>query len=648
MHNPIDTYRQEAEELLSEIEQTALALGEGGPDPESVHRLFRAFHTIKGSGGMFGFTAVVAFTHHMESLLDAVRAGKVGVSKELIDLVLDARDRIQSLLGGGPEAQADEAANVLIERMKRLLPEGETPVLEKPAPVQVAAGTLREWDVIFKPDPAILAYGGSPLLLLRELAELGRCRISAHTENVPSLERLEPDVCYLWWNIRLRTDRGGNAIRDIFIFVEDGSELSIEPVLEADSGSAEAAPKLVRGKAPAQGQTKAAHQDSSVRVPADRLDRLVGLVGELVMNQSRLAGAASHSGCAELAAPVEEIERLVAELRDNVLGIRMMPIASIFGRFRRLVHDLSAELGKEVDLIVEGEETELDKSVLDQLGEPLVHLVRNSVDHGIEPAAEREAGGKPRRGAIRLTAEHAGSDVVVSVVDDGRGLDAAALRAKATENKLIAPDAVLSDKEIFNLIFLPGFSTARQVTNVSGRGVGMDVVKRQIDGLHGSVSISSELRKGTRISLKLPLTLAIIEGLVVAVGGQDLILPMTAVMENVELERAQRERNNARNVVAVRGELVPYVDLRESFQLRGERPAIEKIVIVHVEGGRVGLVVDRVLGTHQTVIQPLGKFLRDMDVVSGCTVMGDGRVALILDIPGVVRFAESLARQAAA
>ena len=368
-------------------------------------------------------------------------------------------------------------------------------------------------------------------------------------------------------------------------------------------------------------------------------------MGELVMNQSRLAEAASRAGSAELAVPVEEIERLVAELRDNVLGIRMMPIGTIFGRFRRLVHDLSAELRKEVDLVTEGEETELDKSVLDQLGEPLVHLLRNSIDHGIEAPEERNGRGKPRRGTIRLAAAHVGSHVVVSVTDDGKGLDPAAIRAKAVEKQLLAADAILSDKEILNLILLPGFSTARAVTNVSGRGVGMDVVKRQIDALHGSVTISGEPGKGARISLMLPLTLAIIEGLVVEVGGQQFIVPMTAVTENVELDGEQRARGNRRNVVAVRGELIPYIDLRDGFHLGGTRPAIEKIVIVHQEDSRVGLVVDRVLGTHQTVIQPLGRFLRGVDVVSGSTVMGDGRVAMILDTSGVVRFADRAAKR---
>jgi two-component system chemotaxis sensor kinase CheA len=363
------------------------------------------------------------------------------------------------------------------------------------------------------------------------------------------------------------------------------------------------------------------------------------------MNQSRLAQAASQNGAPEFVNPVQELERLVAELRDDVLGIRMLPIGTLFGRFRRLVHDLAAELGKEADLVTEGTETELDKSILDRLGEPLVHCLRNCLDHAIETPVDRLRRGKPPRATICLSAVHLGSNVVVRVRDDGRGIDRAAVRARAVEKQLIQPDANLSDKDIFNLILLPGFSTAKQVTSVSGRGVGMDAVKRQIDALRGSLSIASEDGKGCLVSITLPLTLAIIEGLLVEIGKDQFIVPMAAVTENVELTAVERTRHNRRNVIAVRGELVPYVDLRAAFRVDGEAPAIEKVVIVQLEDDRVGLVVDRVLGTHQTVIQSLGRFFRNIEVVSGATIMGDGRVALIMDIAAVVRHAESGCRE---
>jgi two-component system chemotaxis sensor kinase CheA len=620
-YNPIETFRQEAEELLAEIEQSALMLDSGEPSGETIHRLFRAFHTIKGSGAMCGLDAVASFTHHVESLLDQVRNGNVQVTPALAALVLRARDHIKVLLGADEGAALpDQELIAAVDAFARS---------EAPPPVRTGEQT---WSIVFRPDPSILVCGGNPAALWKELRGLGEREVSAHAEDVPALEDIQPDRCYFWWTIRLRSACERNAIQDVFIFVEDGSKLEIErveggPPVERVSGSA------------AVGQGKGLAREATVRVPSNRLDHLVNLVGELVMNQSRLTQAAAQSGAPEFTNPVQELERLVAELRDDVLGIRMLPIGTLFGRFRRLVHDLSVELGKEVDLITEGAETELDKSILDQLGEPLVHCLRNCLDHAVETPEERLEKGKPRRAMIRLSAEHTGSDVVVSIQDDGRGIDRAAVRAKAVERQLIAADAVLGDKEIFNLILMPGFSTAREVTNVSGRGVGMDAVKRQIDSLRGSLWLTSEEGKGTRVAITLPLTLAIIDGLLVQAGGDQFIVPMAAVTENVELLRADKARNNGRNVIAVRGELVPYIGLRGVFGMRGEDPEIEKVVIVRHEDGRVGLVVDKVLGTHQTVIQSLGRFFRKIEVVSGATIMGDGRVALILDTAAVVRHA---------
>lgn len=495
--------------------------------------------------------------------------------------------------------------------------------------------------------------GTNPISLLNELRQLGEYEITANTEDVPSLDQLQPDRCYFTWDIRLATNKGLNAVKDVFMFVDDGSELKIEATdvstqnTENHISSALTAPaqetiELKRPvSTPAAGapSRKASSKDSSVRVPSERLDRLVNLVGELVMNQSRLSQVAAVANVPNLAGPVEELERLVDELRDNVLGIRMMPIGATFSRFKRLVHDLSAELGKEIDLVTEGEETELDKTVLDQLGDPLVHLIRNSIDHGIELPETRVGAGKARRGIIRLAAAHVGSNVIITITDDGRGIDQEAIRAKAVEKGLIAAEAKLSEREMYELIFRPGFSTARQVSNVSGRGVGMDVVKRQFEALRGQVAMSSEGGNGTTITLTLPLTLAIIDGLLVEIGRDQFIVPMSVVTENVELQRAERGRNNGRNVIAVRGELVPYVRLREAFAICGSELDTEKIVIARHGDDRVGLVVDRVVGSHQTVIQPLGRFFRKIDLVSGATIMGDGRVALILDLSGLIRMA---------
>ena len=669
--NPVNTFLQEAEDLLEQIEEIALGLEDRPDDGEAVNRLFRAFHTIKGSGAMFGFDAVAGFTHHLETLLDHVRDGSLGWGRELTELTLAARDHIKALLATPQSGIAEsEVGRNIVAATQALLNTVPEAVAAPPQAGQQGGGGEPEasrpptnWRIRFHPNPDLMVNGTNPAWLLDELRALGAATVTGHADLVPPLDGIQPDRCYLWWEIALATDAGRDAIRDVFIFVEEGSGIEIEEAAEAgphaDAGrytdalqQADAGQPVLaaqRKTALAQSAGETTHQgqaaDSTVRVPSEKLDRLVNLVGELVMNQSRLTQAAAHVGSAELASPVEEIERLVAELRDNVLGIRMMPIGRTFNRFKRLVHDLSTELSKEIDLVTEGAETELDKTVLDQLGDPLVHLIRNSIDHGIEAPEERERNGKPRRGTIRLSAVHAGSNVVVSIADDGRGMDAAAIRAHGIEKQIIAPEATLSNREIFNLIFLPGFSTARQVTAVSGRGVGMDVVRRQIDALRGSVSVASEPGRGATISLTLPLTLAIIDGLLVEVERDQFILPMSAVTENVELHAAERRSKNGRNVIAVRGELVPYIDLREVFGMRGAPPEIERIVIVHYDDTRVGMVVDHVVGTHQTVIQSLGRFYSQIEVVSGATIMGDGRVALILDPARLIHFADGRSRQ---
>jgi two-component system chemotaxis sensor kinase CheA len=671
-NNWVDSFLQEAEDLLTEIEDAALELCKGEAT-ETVNRIFRAFHTMKGSSGMCGLTAVADFTHHVETLLEKIRSGTVSATPMLADLVLAGRDHVRAIIAAeqGGDPVPVNSSERLIERLKAFGGEGSKAVQPTPSSAHAEVPVVLEsnsrekvWDIRFHPYPGLLNCGGNPILLMRDLAALGTCEVITHTDAVPPLEEMVPTVCYLWWSATLHTSADLDSIRDVFMFAEDGSELEIKALARAETSVSpdvsdigvkpdhteimEEQPSSTSADAqkmePA--STRVLMRESTVRVPSGRLDRLVNLVGELVMNQSRLTQMMTQIGAPELANPVQEIERLVAELRDDVLGIRMLPIGTLFSRFRRMIHDLAQELGKEVDLITEGAETELDKSILDQLGEPLVHLLRNSIDHGIETAEERVAIGKSRRGTIRLRAVHTGSTVIVSIEDDGRGINRAAVRAKAVEKELISSDANLSDKEILNLLLQPGFSTAKTITNISGRGVGMDVVKRQIDLLRGSVLIASEEGKGSVMSLTLPLTLAIIEGLLVQVDDSRLIFPMFAVRENVELLASERRCKNSRNVISVRGELIPYIDLRPLFEMNGEVPEIEKIVIVEHEDQRVGFVVDRVLGTHQTVLQPLGRFFRSVTVASGATIMGDGGVALILDVNSVIELANQQARRA--
>lgn len=658
VHNGVQTFRDEAEELLSRIEKIALEIQPDEPADEIINELFRAFHTIKGSGAMFGFNDVASFTHYVETALDQVREGVLPITNEVINLILRSKDHIQSLLEG---TVADEgAARKIINALTALLPSGCATQLERHDPRPkcgkpvMEASAPQSYRVHFRPPEDLMLCGTNPTALLNELRELGDCRITGSTANIPPLDRLQPDHCYLSWEVQLTTNKGLNAIKDVFLFVEDGSELRIEDATPTSASSPGAATrptpspeplketKKAQAAKPQEHSKKQPAKDSSVRVPSQRLDRLVNLVGELVMNQSRLSQVAACANMPTLAAPVEELERLVDELRDNVLGIRMMPIGTTFSRFTRLVHDLSAELHKEIDLVTEGAETELDKTVLEQLGDPLVHLIRNSIDHGIELSDARLRAGKPRRGKIRLSAAHIGSNVIITIADDGRGLDRDAICAKAVEKGIISPNTVLSEQETFDLIFRPGFSTAKQITGVSGRGVGMDVVKRQFEALRGQIAIASAPGKGTTITLTLPLTLAIIDGLLVEIATDQFIIPMSVVTENVELRRADRSRNNGRNVVAVRGELIPYIRLREAFGITGNELDVEKAVVARDGNDRVGIVVDRVLGSHETVIQPMGRFFRDVPFVSGATIMGDGRVALILDLRGLVRTAGDL------
>lgn len=698
------SFLTEAEDLLRQVEEIILEI-EQRQEAENLNRLFRVFHTIKGSGAMFGFDEVASFTHHIETVLDKVRDGTLQVTGELINLILASKDHIQELLSvyaGGQPPEAGAGGQIVLGLQSLLLTgtavapaAGVSPTPNPTPPPNSPAldGAGQVFRIHFRPAPRIMATGLDPISLLQELRALGSCSVTLDTSQVPPLDQLQPDQCYLAWEIILATERDLNAIKDVFIFVEDESDLRIEPqggaVLptraplvspievpaparastppaspphadkaiqdveekavalspestHSPSGpgpavTASAATESGPGTGPA-ARKSALAKEATIRVASDRLDRLVGLVGELVINQSRLVQASSKANLPELSAPVEEIERLVAEIRDNVLGIRMMPIGTTFARFRRLVRDLSLELGKEIQLICEGDDTELDKTVIDQISDPLMHLLRNSLDHGIQRPEERLQAGKPRVGTIRLTAAHEGAQVQITIQDDGRGLDPEAIRAKAIEKKLIAPDAVLSDSDLCNLIFLPGFSTAKAVTSVSGRGVGMDVVRREIELLRGKVEISSQPGQGTRVTLTLPLTLAIIEGLLVELGPDCFIIPMSLVAENVELPRADRSRNNGRNVIAVRGELVPYLRLRELFDSASPELEIEKVVIVNHAGHRLGLVVDRVIGSHQTVIQSLGRFYRHVEIVSGATIMGDGRVALILDVARLVGF----------
>jgi two-component system chemotaxis sensor kinase CheA len=477
------------------------------------------------------------------------------------------------------------------------------------------------------------------------LRELGQLRVLVDTAAIPPLAEMDPERCYLGWDMVLTTAAALEAIRDVFIFIEDDCELAIEPVPSLTEGVPTPTPTETKPNAPEARAAAAAGPASSIRVQADKLDLLVNLVGELVTVQARLAEVAARRDDPEILAVSEEIERLTTDLRENSISIRMQPLQTTFERFRRLVHDLGVELHKDVQLAIEGADTELDKTVIDQLNDPLVHLIRNSMDHGIETPEARRAAGKPSPATIHLSATHSGANVLIRVSDDGHGLDVEAVRARAVEQGLIDGAARLSEAEIFSLILAPGFSTAREVTGISGRGVGMDVVRRSMEALRGSIEIASKPGVGVAVTLRLPLTLAIIDGLLVRVGQAYFVLPLANSLECVELTRQNIQDAHGNHIANVRGEIIPYIRLSEYFQMKTVRPDREQIMVVETEHGHFGFVVDQVIGDHQTVIKNLGKVYRNVQVVSGATILGNGAVALILDPHRLVQNALQAASQ---
>ncbi|PWC74106.1 chemotaxis protein CheA [Azospirillum sp. TSH64] len=648
--DPGQVFREEAAELLADLESALLRLEQNPTDREPLDTAFRALHTIKGSGSMFGFEAAASFTHHLESAFDRMRKGELAATTAMIGIALAAKDHIRILIED--PASADPA--VVDGILARLADLSGSAAMSAPLGRERDDEESRaSWRVRFRLAPDALERGTNPLLLLDELRGLGEAKIVALTDDVPPLEALEPTSCHIGWELILTTTHPRSTIEDVFIFVIDETELTIEPMSAMPEPGAEQEPvpmpvtAMVAGpvpsKEPAPSKADGAAEKgraqpaaNSIRVPAERLDDLMDQVGELVIAHARLKQLISDSVDLQIKSVTEEIERLSNGLRDITMGIRMVPVESLFGRFRRLVRDLSQELGKDVALTMSGEETELDKTMIERLNDPLVHIIRNSLDHGLEPAAERVAAGKAPQGRIHLSARHAGTRVLMTIRDDGRGLDRDRIRAKAEEQELIPPGAKLSDAELFQLIFHPGFSTARTLTSVSGRGIGMDVVKRTIDGLRGTIEVSSLPGGGTEITLGLPLTLAIIDGLLVRVGQGRYVIPLFAVEECVELPADVERRHANRNFLNIRGALVPFLRLRDSFAVRHPPDPYQKIVIISSGDKRVGLVVDQVLGDHQTVIKSMSKLHAGVANFSGATILGDGSVALILDIAQIV------------
>ncbi len=681
-----ESFREEAYELLETLEQSLLRLEDEPDNRDVISAVFRAMHTIKGSAAMFGFQDVSDFAHHIENVLDDVRSGKIPVTKNLVDVTLASRDHIRNMLDDPEDAELPQSAQELLRRLRAVVARGTSeegaddakevglPEKSRTEERKVPAGESvpRAWHIRFVPHNDILTNGTNPILLLQELHELGDCTVVAGTDNIPALDLLEPTNSYTAWDIFLTTDKPAEAIRDVFMFVDEQCELSIRLIDEIDL-SEEPRHRLLgqilvdRGVVEAEiveravaeqkrlgevlihsgiaaYEVKSALQEqehlrrsrqkiqnetasSTIRVGSDKLDDLVDLVGELVTLQARLNQVTSSSTSGELGTISENFDRLIGELRDHTMSIRMVPIANSFSRFRRLVRDLSQELGKQVELVTQGGETELDKTVIERLHDPLVHVIRNSIDHGLERPDARTAAGKPTSGTVTLQARHVGANVEVRVTDDGRGLDSEKIRRRAVERGLVSSEAALSESDIFDLVFAPGFSTAAEVTTVSGRGVGMDVVRKEVEGIGGSVRLESRPGSGTAVIITIPLTLAIIDGLLVRVETDHFVIPLTNVQECISYRRGAKMTGT----VANRGALLPIVDLRAEFSIAGQPPGNEQAVVVDTSIGPIGIVVDTVIGDHQTVIKNLGKLYNDIHGVSGATILGDGGVALILD-----------------
>jgi len=682
----VQAFKSEAYELLADLETKLLELEERPEDQEVINSIFRALHTIKGSGGMFGFDDISHFTHHIENAYDAIRSGKMSVSTDIIDATLHSVDQIRTMLVADPGDSSYMAKNnAIVQKIQSLMsgtiaaePASEKQTVVVPAEtVNVTVDAQKEkkaFRIRFKPQCEIFLTGNNPMRILDELRELGPCKVFAYGDDIPLLADINPEHSYTLWDIILTTSEPIDTIKDVFIFVESDSLLQFEELhaeyaednkklgdiliergdikpedvakvrdlqkkfgevaVEAGVVSAEQVQSALIEQQHVRDLSESQKKEEvpSIRVQSEKLDQLVDLVGELVTLQARLNQLSITTSNPEMMSIAEESERLTSSLRDSTMSIRMVQIGATFSKMKRLIRDLSQELGKEIDLETSGSETELDKTVIEKLNDPLVHIVRNCIDHGIESPEDRVAKGKERRGIVHLSAIHSGASVQIRIRDDGKGLNKEAIFKKALERGVIQEDAKLTDKEIYELIFMPGFSTAEKITNVSGRGVGLDVVKSAIEALRGSIDIVSETGIGTTMTLNLPLTLVIIDGLLVSIGEDSYVIPLSNVEECVALTKEEREASHDRRVINIRGEIVPYIRLRERFAIRSELPDIEQIVIVRIEGKRIGLVVDHVVGENETVIKSLGGLYKHIPELSGATILGDGRVALIIDV----------------
>jgi two-component system chemotaxis sensor kinase CheA len=653
---------EEATEQINELEQALVQLDQNQEDMSTIESIFRVMHSLKGGSAMFGFEKIDKFTHILENIYDRIRNKELKVSKEILDLTFEAVDHLRSLLN---ETSANEATlevnnNKFISRIEDTLNEKQAPEHTSlhNEPVE---GKTKTYFIKFVPHEDIMKNGTNPLFLLEDLAELGTILISPNLTKIPDFDKLDPTKTYTSWNIILSTNAGINSIIDVFIFVDDEAKIETHKISEYNLLGDSAIKNILKDSLKQEPEIKPAelqeliidlesvfkekekkeevsdsikkidHSISSIRVSSDKLDNLINWVSELVTIQAQLtlyAKENSHEGLNPIA---EEIEKISRRLRDDVFSIRLIPIANMVTRFQRLVRELSNELGKEVDFITKGTETELDKNIIEMLVDPVMHIIRNSLDHGIENnQEERIKKGKTPKGTITMNAFYSGTFVYIQIIDDGKGLDPVAIKKKAIEKDIISADTELSENEIYDLVFTSGFSTAKQVTKLSGRGVGMDVVKQKIAELRGEVEISSQHGVGTTVTIKLPLTLSIIDGLLVRIADTKFVIPLSAVQKIYEFTHQEIE-DTINNLFLADDRRVPFIYLRDALNFEDEPPEIERIVNVEYQDSFMGLTVDEIIGEYQAVLKPLGRMFSDVDIISGATILGDGTVALVID-----------------
>jgi len=652
---------EESFEHLADMENGLLGLEASDNDPELINVIFRGAHSIKGGSGTFGFISVSEFTHLVETLLERLRSGVTVTTPEIISVLLEAVDELRDMItalqvGDEPDLTRSKP---LQQHLQNILEKtcGDVPgkkSVKREASEDNQDTENRGWHIKFRPYKHFFRTGNDPYRILRELATLGEMKVNTDISAIPDFMELNPEECYLAWEIEISSTAPRIEIDEIFAWVEGDCDLEIVPLvrdlapdaaLNAGQGKEKEFNKSAVAAERRSGSERRYTEGESIRVSIEKIDAIINMVGELVITQSMLSEVGSSVGELNSASSeslrdgLAQLERNTRELQDGVMRIRMLPISFAFRRFPRLVHDLSQKLDKKVELKLSGEQTELDKTVMEKIGDPLVHLVRNSLDHGIESPAERRAAGKPETGQIHLNAYHQGGNIIIEISDDGAGLNRENIAARAKERGLIAPDLDPDEEQINNLIFEPGFSTAETVSDVSGRGVGMDVVRRNIRDLGGSVEVSSKIGQGTRFTIRLPLTLAILDGQLVSVGEQIYIIPLVSIVESIQVSTERvNELVGSAQVHRLRNEYIPIMDLRQVFQLEGEatRLAGSLLVVVEGEGKKAGLLVDDLMNQQQVVIKSLENNYKPVEGISGATILGDGTVALILDAARLV------------